>query len=269
MRQYANTDQWQSEAKEEADPTTAAPTRDALRIAAFADGNEAQTRSLSALVTDFEGTTEDVSVTARFHPEELAAKLAAISSVEERDEQRLHLLPRVSKSASKLGLKLSPRVLQQTAGSSDDRLLQHLLPILAERTTTKTTPGKAQEEESMHSSIKNWLAESAVVPHPVSNVQIGEDFVTLYRHAHAYGFLDPEEPSHLQSMRHAMVTKRPSPREAYKEPAVVGMLRGRGLAIPEAPYDDDAHTKTTCEQGREDFYGAFCRGLVVASCSRA
>ena len=55
--------------------------------------------------------------------------------------------------------------------------------------------------------VRAWAARSAAVPHALSNVQLGDGFVTVYRHPTSFGHVDPDEPAHARA-------RSPRPRAA-------------------------------------------------------
>jgi hypothetical protein len=89
-----------------------------------------------------------------------------------------------------------------------------------------------------------WLTASAGVLHPVSNVQLGKGFITLYRHPTTFGHMDPDAPAQFNAFRRATVQRR-------------------SLSVMTGSRDDDAasSTFTACESALNAFEDVVVWGL--------
>ena len=135
-------------------------TDEASRLMSLTQDNADLSEKIRNLMTEFGGASEDVSVTSAFVPEDLEAKL----NVKGDTGTKADLYPAVSQSASKFGIKLSPKALHSV--SSDAELLEkHLSPVLG-------AAGMSASPTVMR-ALKQWYSASSVVKHPLTNFQVG------------------------------------------------------------------------------------------------
>ena len=104
----------------------------------------------------------------------------------------------VSTERSKLGIKLSK---SPEPASEDERvaLLDLLVPALE---------AAGVNSEGTREAVAEWLRDSSPVHHSVSNIQIGDGFVSLYRHPSTFGHIDPNVPEQHEAFRRALGRQR-------------------------------------------------------------
>ena len=182
------------------------------------------TGHIEELASKYRAMTEDIAVTEPFIPEDTHGTGAARETQIQVPEQR-----------GKLGFKLRERA---HSPDDDESFLNALAPTLTDLGVDLDT-------------VQTWLRDSSVIPHAVSNIQLGSNFVTLYRHPSSFGWIDVENRKHAKLALQAARSIAKNDRRRRK----LDSVRPYPWNVPEREETDET-PNTDCEDAIDTFWSA-------------